>query len=168
MSKQLERRLVRLEKRLAERTREHSTCNCRGYTRFHDGPCLAAILKGASRVCPVHGFRDFGFFMFAARWCPVNAEDNQFCPCPPHPWRSFRLSERPHTWEGHSAAREACNKLPVDNCSDFQENHRQLMAALEKYSQDLQRWVEAGGRLPDREGIKKLAWKRARERGRGR
>ena len=168
MSKEIEKRLSRIEKRLAKRTREHSICNCRVETRFHNGPCVAAILKGASRVCPVHGFRDFGLFAYVARSYLVNAEDNRFCPCPPNPWRSFLLSEGPHTWEGQHAAKEACSKLPVDHCSNFQENQRQSTAAFEKYSQDLQRWIESGGRLPDREEIKKLAWKRARKRGRGR
>jgi hypothetical protein len=168
MSKEIERRVSRLEKSLAERTRERSICNCRVGTTFHNGPCLAAILEKACRVCPVHGFRDFGCFMWSARSYPVKAEDNQFCPCPPHPWRSFLLSERPHTWEGHYAAREACIKLPMDSSSNSQEDHPQVKEVHRKYQQERQRWVESEGRLPDREEVKKLAWKRARARGRTR
>jgi hypothetical protein len=163
MSKEIEKRLSRLEKRLAEKTREHSICNCRVDTRFHNGPCLAAILKGASRVCPVHGFRELGFFMFAGRPYPVNAEDNQFCPCPPHPWRSFLLSDRPHTWEGHNAAREACGKQALSDNSNLRADNREGEEALGEYFEARQRWVDSGGRLPDREERAKLQWERARK-----
>jgi hypothetical protein len=168
MSKEIEKRLSRIEKRLAERTREHSICNCRVETRFHNGPCVAAILKGASRVCPVHGFRDFGLFAYVARSYLVNAEDNRFCPCPPDPWRSFLLSEGPHTWEGNYAAREACRKLPISDDSNRSEDNGKLDEVFGEYSKARRQWVDSGGRLPDREEIKKLAWKRARKRGRGR
>jgi hypothetical protein len=107
MSKALEKRLSRVEQQLAERTEEPVVCNCRSATSFHSGKCLNAILQRVSRVCPVHGFRELGFFMFSSKQYALNSEDNQFCPCPPHPWRSFVLNGL-HTWEGNQAAREAC------------------------------------------------------------
>jgi hypothetical protein len=94
----LEKRISRLEKRVAERTEKNKVCNCRVETRFHNADCLDAVLKGMSRVCSVHGFRKLGFFFWTSKQYLLQSEDNQFCPCPPHPWRSFLLSEGPHTW----------------------------------------------------------------------
>ena len=168
MSREIEKRLSRLEKRLAEKTKEHSICNCRVSTVFHGGHCLDAILKGVSRVCPLHGFRELGFFMWMSKQFPLLSEDNPFCPCPPHPWRSFLLSPHPHTWEGHYAAREACSKQVSSEDLNLRADNRKGEEVLGEYFDARQRWVESGGRLPDREQIKKLAWQRAREHRRGR
>lgn len=163
MSKGLEKRLSRVEQRLAERTEAPVVCNCRSVTSFHSGKCLNAILKGVSRVCPVHGFREFGFFMFSSNQYPLNAEDNQFCLCPPDPWRSFVLNG-PHTWEGNQAAREACGKLPPDDSFNFQEDKRLLGAVLAKYEEDRRQWQEKTGQRPaSPEEIRKLEWKGARK-----
>src|ERR1035441_1852110 len=56
----LEKRISRLEKRVAEGTEKNKVCNCRGETRYHSADCLDAILKGIPRVCPLHGFREQG------------------------------------------------------------------------------------------------------------
>lgn len=133
MRKELEKRLARIEKRVAEKTKTNKICNCRGETRFHNAPCLAAILKGASRVCPVHGSRELGFFWWTSKQYPLRPEDNPICPCPPHPWRSFLLSEGPHTWEGHDAARKAACELPPDPTFNFQEDKRRMGELFAEY-----------------------------------
>jgi hypothetical protein len=168
MSREIEKMLSRLEKRLAEKTKEHSMCNCRVATTFHGGDCLDAILKGIPRVCPLHGFRELGFFMWGSKQYTLLSEDNPFCPCPPHPWRSFLLSPRPHTWEGRDAAREACSKQVLSDDLNLKADNRKEEEVLAEYFEARHRWVESGGRLPDKEELVKLAWKRARKRGRGR
>lgn len=169
------KRLSRLEQLAAKRTKEKKVCNCRVETSFHSADCLEAILKGASRVCPRHGFREFGFFMFAACWSTLVREDNQFCPCPPHPWRSFLLSGN-HTWEGNRAAQEAERKLHEDDdggfnskedClqseARFQEDSRRVDAIFAKYREARRQWVkETGRQLPSKEELVKLEWKRAK------
>jgi hypothetical protein len=163
----LEKRLARLEKRVAERIQDAKVCNCRLNTRFHNAECLAALLKGIPRVCPVHGFREIGGFFFTPSWYHVRGEDDEFCPCPPHPWRSFVLSARQgvhHTWEGSYAAREAEVNLPPDPILDaeernrrFQENKRRLDALWEEYCAARQLWEEKSGRrLPTAHEIVKL------------
>jgi hypothetical protein len=168
----LEKRLARLEKRMAERIQEAKICNCRAVTtRFHNAECLAALLKGMPLVCPVHGLRHLGRFMWTPKWALLRTreggDDNQFCPCPPHPWRSFVLSSRqgaPHTWEESYAAREASVNLPPDPILDpqegnrrVQENARRIDAMWEEYCAACQLWVEKSGRrLPTRQEIVKL------------
>jgi hypothetical protein len=159
----LERRLSRIEQLLAKRTEVPRVCNCRIETRFHSAGCLNAILKGMSRVCPCHGFRELGFFFSTSRWCALNSEDNQFCPCPPHPWRSF-LINGPRTWEAHYAARDACDKLPEAEYSNIQEDRRRGGVLLAQYWEERRQWVKKTGRqLPSREELVKLQWKRARK-----
>src|ERR1035438_7340576 len=92
----LERRLSRLEKLMEQRKQKTRICNCRVETRFHGADCLAAILKSTPRVCAVHGFRDLGFFFWQSRQYRLGSGDDQFCPSPPHPWRSWVLGRGPH------------------------------------------------------------------------
>jgi hypothetical protein len=135
----LENRLSRLEKRVADRTEKPTVCNCRVETRFHNADCLDAILKGIRRVCSVHGFRDLGFFFWTSEQYPLLSEDNQPCPCPPHPWRSFVLSEGPHTWEGHHAVAEAA--VQPDPTFNLQKDNRRSTEILADYYAARQQWV---------------------------
>jgi hypothetical protein len=162
MSNGHEKRLSRLEERAAERSKQLAVCNCRVETRCHNAACLGAILKGISRVCPLHGFRVLGFFFWTSKQYLLLPQDNQFCPCPPHPWRSF-LSEGPHTWEGHDAAREAYRQLPPTPMLNYKDDKRQADLILEEYSEGRQQAVERGARLPDRADLVKLKWERARK-----
>ena len=101
MSNGLERRLSRLEHVVAEWTKPR-ICNCRGETQYHNADCLDRLLKRMPRVCPIHSFRDLGYFM-QVPWCfPLISEDSQFCPCPPDPWRSFVLSKGPQHNRGQN------------------------------------------------------------------
>ena len=101
--------------------------------------------------------------MWTARWARLTKGDDKFCPCPPHPWRSFVLSDGPHTWEDRRAADEAWGKLPPEPYN-LQEENRQIDASLAKYCEGRQRWIDTTGRqLPSKEELVKLAWKRARE-----
>ena len=136
MGNQLEKRISRLERYWAEKKKERLVCNCRTETTFHSAPCLAALLNSIPRVCPVHGFRDLGFFCFASVKFPLVKEDNQFCPCPPHPWRSFVLSEN-RTWEGHEAARMA--EYVPDPKYNFAENKARIEQLLAEYGEARQR-----------------------------
>lgn len=162
MTNRLAQRMSRVEREMAQRAKEPIVCNCRLETAFHTGNCLEASLNGAARVCALHGFRAFGFFVFAARQYPLNHEDSQLCPCPPHPWRSFVLNG-PRSWEAHNAALDACNKLPPTEFN-FQEDKRKVDDVLAKYEDECQRWVEKTGRqLATPEEIKKLTSKRAHQ-----
>ena len=150
MSKALEKRLARMEQLVAKRMETPRICNCKVETKFHNATCLNAILERAPRVCPLHGFREFGFFMWTPPQFPVSWEDNDVCPCPPHPWSSFVLS-KDHTWEGHDAAIEAWHELPTAEASDFEENNRQTDAALATYYASRQQWLDTTGlQLPSR------------------
>jgi hypothetical protein len=162
MSKGHQERLSRLEKCLAESTKKLVVCNCRVETKFHNAPCLDAILKGTCRVCPLHGFRVLGMFFWTSQQYLLLPEDNQFCPCPPHPWRSF-LSKGPHTWEGHEAAREAIRQLPPEPMFNYKDDRRQGHPILMKYLEEGDQAVEKGARLPDRADLVKRLWKRARK-----
>jgi hypothetical protein len=64
MPSELERRMSRIEERLAEKTKKPSICNCRVRTSCHNAECLPAVLKGIPWVCPIHGFRNLGRFWF--------------------------------------------------------------------------------------------------------
>jgi hypothetical protein len=169
MSNALDKRLSRLESLASSRLGISKICNCRTATSFHSANCLKAILQGASRVCPTHGFRDFGFFMFAARWATLKREDNQFCPCPEDPWRSFVLNG-PRTWEAHNAAREACRQRESEQeltspPRDLAEENAALDLVIGEYEHSKQRWMEETGRqLPNRDEILAMHQKRARER----
>ena len=104
----LEKRLSRIERRLDP----PAPCNCRLITRVHDANCLAAILEKTERKCPVHGFREMGsLFMWSPQY-PLVDEDNQFCPCPPHPWRSLQLRGESVTKEERDAAMQAWHDMP--------------------------------------------------------
>jgi hypothetical protein len=165
MSSGIEKRLLRLEHLVAKRTRKPQVCNCRIETRYHNANCLAAILNGMSRVCLAHGFRELGFFFWTAKQYALQSEDNQVCPCPPHPWRSFLLSKGSHTWEGQRAAQEAWNNLADAHQSNIQEENLQTDAMLAKYGKARQEWIERTGRpLPSPQELKRLQWERVRNR----
>ena len=168
MTHAFERRLSRLEALIKRKLERPKICTCRAETRFHRSDCLKAILQGASRDCPTHGFRDFGFFMFAAQWSTLSPEDNQFCPCPEDPWRSFLL-DGPRTWEAHNAAREAWRQresapdepLPPD----FAEEHAALDHVIGEYEHSKQQRMEQTGRqVPNRDEILGIHRKLARKR----
>lgn len=167
MSNGLERRLYRLERLVADRREKQQVCNCRVETCFHNAKCLDAVLKGLSLVCPVHGFRELGFFFWTPQQCPLEPESNQFCPCAPHPWRSFVTSEGPHTWEGHRAARAGWNTLPLVDHFDAKEENQLTTATVAKYFKACQRWIEQNRwkALPAKEELVNLQWKRARKHG---
>jgi hypothetical protein len=157
MRKGFEKRLSLLEERLAERTKTEKICNCRFDTTFHNADCLAAILKGTSRVCPVHGFRELGFMLFASSWCVLKAEDNQFCPCPPDPWRSWVLKKGPDPRDAPQAAQEAAAlEVKSDPPFNFKEEKRRLESVLDEYWAVRQSWIESGWEPPSREELMKL------------
>jgi hypothetical protein len=89
VSSAIERRLSRVEAQVAKRLERVKICNCKVVTRHHNANCLRAILNASSRECPVHGFRDFGFLWQVPNWVILSGDDDQFCSCPEHPWRSF-------------------------------------------------------------------------------
>jgi hypothetical protein len=112
----LEKRLSRLERILTKKTEKPRICNCRVETRFHGADCLDGILKGMSRVCPRHDFRELGFFFRTPKWRGLISEDNQFCPSPSHPWRSFVMNGRQppvrhYCLSSFVDVSKACNKL---------------------------------------------------------
>jgi hypothetical protein len=163
MFKARKKQLDRFEGIVARLTEESLPCNCRVETRFHGPNCLEAVLKGAVRDCPVHGIRELGFFMWTSQMFPLILEDNRFCPCAPHPWRSFLLSEGHHTWEGHHAARKACGELPRADNTHFQDDTRAINHLLDEHFATRQARIEMTGCQPaSREEIRRLAWKRAR------
>ncbi len=162
MSNGHKKRLSRLEERAAESTKKLAVCNCRVETKFHNAACLDAILKGTSRICPLHGFRVLGFFVWTSEMYLLLPEDNQFCPCSPDIWRSF-LSEGPHTWEGHEAAREAIRQHSSTPMLKYKDDSRQTEAIMEEYWTSCQQAVAKGAQLPDRAYLMKLQWKRARK-----
>lgn len=180
MPSELEKRMSKIEKRLAERTKKPSICICRTHTRYHTAKCLLAVLKGLPWVCPIHGFRNFGRFWYTPQWALLRTRqggiDNQFCPCPPHPWRSYVLDARngvPQSWEANSAAWKAAAELPTtfDPPMDPQERHRlfleegaQIEAVVKGYWDACQEWHEKYGQeLIKQPELAKVIWKRARE-----
>ncbi len=135
MRNNFEARLSRVERRLAQKTEKPKICNCREKTRYHNADCLDALLKRMPMVCPVHGFRQLGRFWWTPSWCVLRTrfgDDNQYCPCPPHPWRSFVLNG-PHTREAQYAAQEARSRLPPNPPSDLQEENRRIDAIVARY-----------------------------------
>jgi hypothetical protein len=169
MSHAFEKRLSRLEALISTKLELPKICNCRTDTRFHSPNCLKAILQGASRVCPTHGFRDFGFFMFAATWSALKPEDFPFCPCPEDPWRSFVLNG-PRTWEAHNAAREACRQRESEPeeplpSRDLAQEHAALDLVIGEYEQSKHQWMEQTRRqLPNRDEIPTMHRKHVRKR----
>jgi hypothetical protein len=143
----LERRLTRLEKRVAQKVDPPKVCNCRVSTRHHDSVCLDGLLKKMPRTCPIHGFRELGMFWWTPHWRPLRREDNQFCPCTPHPWRSFVLNG-PRTWEAHNAAKEAWSRFELVRELTFEEEHSRLTAVQEEYWSVRAEWYEKSGRQP--------------------
>ena len=157
-----------LEKRLAgieRRVQPTGPCNCRLVTRFHDADCLAAILDKIPWQCGVHGFRELGFFLQTPPQYPITDEDNQFCRCPPHPWRSYRLSSQPPTKERSKAAMQAWQDMPPAPPGNFEEHRARTDVLLEPYWKQKGEWVRKTGRkLPSLEERRKLQAKRYRNR----
>ena len=154
MSSAIERRLSRVEAQVAKRLERVKICNCKVVTRHHNANCLRAILNASSRECPVHGFRDFGFIWQVPNWVILSGDDDQFCSCPEHPWRSFVLNS-PRTWEAHHAAKEAWAALPHEP-SNFEEQREQLHLVLAEYNESRQQWAEIRSRTHRREEILEL------------
>ena len=156
----LETRLSKLEQQMAAPT----PCNCRGETRFHNSRCLEIVLEKTVRECPVHGFREMGFFFWTASQYPILDEDNQFCPCAPHAWRSFLLGPKPLTWEGNRAANQAWEDMPKENYDITTEGIR-TDALIEAYHVARNQWIDkTHRRLPSNAELRKQAWKRAGKR----
>src|SRR5271168_5283958 len=89
----IEKRILRQEKLVAKKIQAAKICNCRSMrTSYHNAECLEAILRNIPWLCPVHGIRNLARFWFVASWVPLRyregGDDNRFCPCPPHPWRT--------------------------------------------------------------------------------
>lgn len=183
MPSELEKRMSRIEKRMAERTKKPSICNCRVRTSYHNAECLLAVLKGMPWVCPIHGFRNMGRFWFTPRWAILctrprhGGDDNRFCPCPPDPWRSHVLNGRngvPRTSEDGSAAHLAGVKLQMDSFdpqADPQEKQRlfleeraRIAAVGNGYLDACHEWFEKyGHEFIKRPELAKVIWERARE-----
>jgi hypothetical protein len=162
MSNGLERRLSRLEHVVAERTKPR-ICNCRAETQYHNADCLDGLLKRMPRVCPIHSFRDLGFFLWMPLRFPLLSEDNQYCTCPPDLWRSFILSGVPRTREAHYDALEASRKL-WGNPLNLEEDNKRAHAMEEKYWETRQQFVDKTGRqLPGRRELIELKLRRLRE-----
>jgi hypothetical protein len=163
MSNGLEKRLSRLEQQVANRAKSR-ICNCRGETNYHNANCLDALLKRMPRVCPRHSFRDLGFLMYVPRHFPLISEDNQFCPCPPDPWRSFILSEGPHTQEAKMVAARASLKIPLPDRSSSLDSDLRAQVLKSKYWKAREQWIEKTGRqLPSRDELAKLPRERMSE-----
>jgi hypothetical protein len=164
MRNALEKRVSGLERRVTVTRGKAAVCNCRIETRFHSADCLEAILKNVYRNCPVHGFRTLGTFFQTSHSMPLVGEDNQACPCPPHPWRSFLLSRSPDPWKDREAAEKASEQISPYPTYDLQEDLRRLNAIFAAYRLARQEWVAQAGRaLPSQNEISRLIWKRARQ-----
>jgi hypothetical protein len=146
----LARKTSTLEKRVAERTEKLRICSCRFRTRFHGADCLDAIMKGICRVCPRHGFRNLGYFLYTPKWYPLfstprhyplSSEVDQLCPCPPHPWRSS-VPNGPHSREDSTRAWEAWQNLPPTDGTDLEEENRRINLIFTAYVESYLQWVE--------------------------
>jgi hypothetical protein len=156
----LDKRLFRLERLLDP----PSPCNCRLITCFHNADCLAAILEKTERKCPVHGFRGMGALFQRPPQYPLVDEDNQFCPCPPHPWRSLQLRRNSATTEDSAVAMQAWHDMPPAPESNFQENSDRTRALWRAYDEERHQWIRKTGRqLPSFEELKKMQAKRYRK-----
>ena len=160
----LDKRLSRIERRLDP----SAPCNCRMITHFHDADCLAAILKNTDRKCPVHGFREMGGLFYRPPQYPLVHEDNQFCPCSPHPWRSLQLRRDSATKEDCADAMQAWHDMPPAPERDFHANSDRIKALWHAYDEERDQWIrKTGRRLPSLEELRKMTVKRYRERSRG-
>lgn len=163
MSNAFEKRLSRVEALVAKKLEPPKICTCRTDTSFHSAKCLKAVLEGASRECPTHGFRDFGFFIYCSEWCILHISDNQFCPCPEDPVRTFKING-PFTWEARAEAEKAASLLPRRPDYDFQKERDELEHVIAEYEESREQFVRYTGRqLPSRHEILELhrrAWKK--------
>jgi hypothetical protein len=141
MSPKLERRLSRLEAYALRTTEKPLVCNCREATRFHNSACLYELLKKMPRVCPVHGFRELGFFLWVPPEVRLIPDDSQFCPCFANPWRAFFEGPGPHTLEGLHAVVDALRKRPEAYPPDLEEDYRQAATLMDEYDAAFQLWI---------------------------
>jgi len=155
----LDRRLSRLEKQMEQRKKATRVCNCRVDTRFHGADCLAAILKSTPRVCAVHGFRDLGFFFWQSRQYRLGSGDDQFCPCPPHPWRSWVLGRGPNPTQ--SALKNAA-EFPTNSLFNFEDDKRRFDAVIAEYCTARHAAAQSGREFPSPQELVKLQMKRVR------
>ena len=163
----IEKRILRQEKLVAKKIQAAKVCNCRS-TSFHNAECLEALLMNIPWLCPVHGLRQLALFWWVPSWVLLRytegEDDNRFCPCPPHPWRT-------HVWKGlyrtgrrtnddrrakSDAARKAWQDLPPkppvsreDGKRRLQEYNRRIDAVLERYEEAVQQWIDSGRQPPD-------------------
>lgn len=163
-------RLSRVEGLLARKLESPKICNCRIDTSYHSAECLKTIFEGASRECPTHGFRDFGFFIYCAKWCTLQDQDDQFCPCAADSWRSFVLNG-PLTQEAAESVKrgEYAQQVskPYQNSapSSFEQEKEQVDLVIAQYEESKEEFVKATGRqLPDRDAILTVHGKLARKR----
>jgi hypothetical protein len=181
MPSELEKRMSKIEKRLAERAKKPSICNCRVSTSYHNAKCLLAVLKGMAWVCPIHGFRNPGRFWFTPQWAILRVrnggDDNRFCPCPPHPWRTHVLNGLngvPRTSGDGSAAEAAAIKLQMDAFDPLkdrqdanrrvQEEGARIETIVNGYWDACHEWyAKYGQELIKRPELAKVIWERARE-----
>ena len=166
MLNEFEKRLARLEKRVAQRSEERnektSACNCRLETHYHNADCLDAILKGILRVCPVHNLRSLEPFTSTEARLPLRSGDDQFCPCPSHPQRSVLLSKHARPLD---VLKRHYPKPPPDPTFNPQVDKRRVDAIVDKYSADCQAWVHKSGRqLPSRQEIVELQIERSAQK----
>jgi hypothetical protein len=164
MTKAFEKRLLRLENKIADRERRKTAvCNCRGITRFHNANCLEATLKAMRRNCPVHYFRELGSFWWTPSHTLLVGDDNEFCPCPPHPWRAFQLKARllqgPQVWEARHKAEEAW-ELHENPPYNLEQDNKRADEVMSTYLVARQQWIASGGKLPGAQEIAKLEWQR--------
>ncbi len=161
MIKALGHRLSRLERQLADRGKCVAVCTCRVTTSFHDPDCLDAILKAMPRCCPVHGFRELGFFFWRPGWVLLENGDNDFCPCPPHPWRTFLQHGFPpnQVWEERRKAEESWNHYE-DPVRNIEEDNRRTDGIVDTYLAARREWLVSGRELPTAKEIKAMLWKR--------
>lgn len=155
-----ETRLSRLEQQAAERAKP-GICNCRGETQYHNANCLDGLLKRMPRVCPLHSFRDLGFLKSLPSCFPLTSEDNQFCPCPPDPWRALNLSKDTHTKEEKFEAIRASLRIPRPDQSSSLYDSVMAEVVQDSYWKARQQWIEKTGRqLPSRDELAKLSLER--------
>lgn len=160
---ELKKKISRLEKQAAEETRETAICHCRVETLYHNAACLDAVLKGISRVCPVHGFRELGFFCWHSKQYPLGSESDQFCPCPPHPWRLWVQRKGPDPRSSPQFGRSEALEVQPDPAFDLQADNRRIDALVDEDSAARAAWIKKSGReLPSRQELVKLAMKRGR------
>jgi hypothetical protein len=170
--------ILQRQKLAAKKKQAAKICNCRSTnTTFHNAECLEAVLMHIPWLCPVHGVRQLCRFVEIAsqnllRYRGGGADsgylaggdDNQFCPCPPHPWRThvwkglYRTDRRTDAerWAESDAAQKAWANLPrkpVISPEEWkrqrEEKNRRVHAVIERYVEAVQQFNDSGRKSPD-------------------